>query len=132
MTSAQTDILLDPDTLPWHNLVDGIDVKLLRASEETGTWTVLLNCSPGSSFARHKHLGAGEYYVVSGRMQYRAGEAKTGDYGYEPLGAIHDHTFFPEQTLLLFTNHGPVVFIDDEDEVTAVLNHEVLGEGSPK
>ncbi len=126
MAVEDQEILLDPGTLEWQPLVDGIDVKLLRASEETGTWTVLLNCKAGSSFARHKHLGAGEYYVVSGRMQYRVGEAKTGDYGYEPLGVIHDNTFFPEDTLLLFTNHGPVVFIDDDDEVTGILNHEVL------
>jgi len=87
---------------------------------------VLLNCSAGSSIARHKHLGAGEYFVVSGRMDYRIGSAKTGDYGYEPLGLIHDHTYFPEDTLLFFANHGAVVFIDEKDEVTGILNHEVM------
>ena len=126
MNVEDREILLDPSTLPWLPFDDGIEVKLLRASEETGTWTVLLNCSAGSSIARHKHLGAGEYFVVSGRMEYRIGSAKTGDYGYEPLGVIHDHTHFPEDTLLFFTNHGAVVFIDEKDEVTGILNHEVM------
>ncbi len=126
MNSEEQELLLDPQQLPWHPLTDGIDVKLLRCSAETGTWTVLLNCRAGSSFARHRHLGAGEYYVISGRMEYRKGIAVTGNYGYEPLGVIHDKTYFPEDTLLLFTNHGAVAFLDSEDGVDSILNHETL------
>ena len=126
MTTQDEELLLDPQQLPWQPLTEGIDVKLLRCSAETGTWTVLLNCAAGSSFARHRHLGAGEYYVISGRMEYRKGVAVTGNYGYEPLGVIHDKTFFAEDTLLLFTNHGAVAFLNDADDVISILNHETL------
>jgi acetylacetone-cleaving enzyme len=57
-------------------------------------------------------LGAGEYYVISGKMEVRGGvenggiTAITGDYGYEPNGVIHDMTNFPEDTILYFTNFG--------------------------
>lgn len=118
--------LTTPKELEWHNLVDGIDFKLFYASEETGRWTVLLRCQPGSSFARHRHLGAGEYFVVKGKMEYRMGVAEEGTYGYEPLDAIHDHTAFPEYTELYFTNFGPVVFLDDDDNVTSILDHSFL------
>ena len=120
------DILVQSDQLPWLSLVEGFEIRILRTSAETGDWTVLLKCEQGSSFARHRHYGAGEYYVISGRMEYRAGTAVTGDYGYEPLGAVHDKTSFPEETLLLFTNHGPVMFLDEEDNVIGILNHETL------
>lgn len=122
----QDDILLQTDKMEWTPLVEGIGFKLLYSSSETGRWTVLLNCEKGSAFAMHRHYGPGEYYVVSGKMEYRAGSAKTGDYGYEPLGAVHEHTFFPEHTILHFTNYGPVLFIDDDDNVLSVLDHKLL------
>jgi quercetin dioxygenase-like cupin family protein len=89
---------------PWIEFYPGIGFKLLRATQETGHWTILLNCSKGSSIPRHEHLGAGEYYVISGKMEVRGGvenggiTAITGDYGYEPNGVIHDMTNFPEDT----------------------------------
>lgn len=120
------DILLRPEKLPWVPIAEGIDFRLLRASAETGTWTVIFRCQKGSRFDRHRHLGAGEYYMIKGRMNYRAGVAVTGDWGYEPLDAIHDSTVFEEYSELLFTNRGPVVYIDENDQVTAVLDHVVL------
>ena len=46
---------------PWLPFADGIDFKPLRATQETGAWTVLFRCRKDSGFARHVHLGAGEY-----------------------------------------------------------------------
>ena len=120
------ELLTTPNDLEWFNLVEGIDFKLFYTSKETGRWTTLLRCQPGSFFPRHRHLGAGEYYVVEGKMEYRMGTALEGTYGYEPLDAIHDHTAFPEYTLLYFTNYGPVVFLDEEDNVTSILDHSYL------
>lgn len=120
--------LIDVEKLAWHQLVEGVEVKLLFSSSETGRWTVLLKCQPGSSFGKHKHYGAGEYFVVKGHMEYRMGGAKTGDFGYEPLGAVHELTSFTEYTELLFTNYGPVLFLDDEDNVISILDNSSLEE----
>ena len=54
--------------------------------------------------------------------------AETGDWGLEPLGAVHDHTEFLEYTELLFTNHGPVAYLDDDDSITAILDYQLLEE----
>src|SRR3954462_12091280 len=87
-----------------------------------------LNCSKGSSIPRHEHLGAGEYYVISGKMEVRGGvenggiTAITGDYGYEPNGVIHDLTNFPEDTTLYFTNFGPIRFIDNDNNTVGLLD----------
>jgi anti-sigma factor ChrR (cupin superfamily) len=108
--------------------MEGIDVKVLRTCDVSGAWTVLFLCQPGSSIPRHRHYGAGEYLVVRGRMEYRAGVAVTGDYGYEPLDAVHDKTWFPEETELYFTNFGPVLFLDDADNVIAILDQSRIAE----
>src|ERR1700724_3328742 len=113
---------------PWVQWYPGIDFKLLRATQETGHWTILVNCSKGSSIPRHEHLGAGEYYVISGKMEVRGGvenggiTAIAGDYGYEPNGVIHDMTNFPEDTILYFTNFGPIRYIDDDNNTVGFLD----------
>jgi anti-sigma factor ChrR (cupin superfamily) len=124
--SGPPEILQDTAQLRWIPIVTGIDYRLLFTSPETGRWTVLFRCQPGSSFPRHRHYGAGEYFVVRGRMVYRMGIAAAGTYGYEPLGSIHDSTVFPEYTELLFTNFGPVVFLNEDGSVVSILDHALL------
>ena len=120
------ELLIRSDDLPWVAIVPGIDFRLLYTSEESGRWTVLFRCQPGSSFPIHQHHGAGEYYVLRGRMIYRAGEAPAGTYGYEPLGVIHEHTLFPEYTELYFTNYGPVAFLDERGGISSLLDERRL------
>jgi len=126
------DVYIQPSNLPWISFSDGIRFRLLRVSSETGTWTVLFHCLPGSSFASHQHLGAGEYLMLKGKMDVRGGReaggvtAYAGDYGYEPSGVIHDATSFPEETEFYFTNFGPIAFLDDQGNTTSVLDWQVL------
>ncbi|WP_374595364.1 2,4'-dihydroxyacetophenone dioxygenase family protein [Sphingosinicella sp.] len=118
--------LTTPAEMRWAPMKEGIEVCLLYSSMETGRWTVLFRAQPGSFFGPHRHLGAGEYYVIKGRMCYRMGEAAAGTYGYEPLDVVHDYTNFPEYTELLFTNFGPIAFLDDKGDVASILDHKLL------
>jgi ChrR-like protein with cupin domain len=52
----------------------------------------------------------------------RCRPAITGDYGYEPNGVIHDMTNFPEDSILYFTNFGPIRYIDDDDNTVGFLD----------
>jgi hypothetical protein len=52
--------------------------------------------------------------------------ATAGDYGWEPVSVIHDHTYFPEPSEFLFTNHGAVQFVDEQGNTTMVLDWEVI------
>ena len=125
-TMKMEEVMRDGAQGRWVPMVEGIEFKLLFASSETGRWTVLFRCQPGSFIPRHKHLGAGEYFVIKGRMEYRMGAAEAGVYGYEPIGVTHDMTSFPEYTELLFTNFGPVLFLNDDDTVKSVLDYELI------
>lgn len=123
MTAQLSDeLMLDTNRMEWINFCEGIDYKILRTSSETGLWTVLFRCAKGSSFAPHLHYGAGEFFVLKGSMNYRMGGAKTGDYGYEPLGVFHEHTVFPEDTELWFTNYGPLAFTNPDGSVKMLLD----------
>ena len=75
----------------------------------------------------------GEGAVLGGRAQHARGGAQNGgitayagDYGFEPNGVIHDHTEFPEESILYFTNNGPIKFIDDNNNTVFVLDWQVL------
>jgi quercetin dioxygenase-like cupin family protein len=131
MRNAQIqDTYIHPEDLAWVPFpgAPGIDMKVLRVSSETGTWTTLFQCAAGSGFPRHMHLGAGEYLMISGEMEVRGGAkaggitAVAGDYGYEPTGMIHDWTNFVSDTVFFFTNHGPIQFMDDDDNIVGVLD----------
>jgi anti-sigma factor ChrR (cupin superfamily) len=122
-TAPMNEILLPAAQMRFHPILPGVQASLFFSSRETGRWTVLLRCEKGSALPRHKHYGAGEYYVVHGRMEYVSGVAETGAYGYEPLGSIHDRTSFVEETDLLFTNYGPVAFLDEAGQIIALLDN---------
>ncbi|MEL6348604.1 MAG: 2,4'-dihydroxyacetophenone dioxygenase family protein [Myxococcota bacterium] len=122
MTENPPDILRQTSKLPWIEFGAGISYKVLRTSAETGVWTVIFRCDKGSGFPPHFHHGAGEYLMLKGVMDYRAGKAVAGDYGYEPLGVYHESTVFLEDTELLFTNHGPVAFVNEDMSIAMMLD----------
>src|SRR5262245_10081339 len=62
--AVPAEILQGADEGRWVSLNPGIAFRLLFSSGETGRWTVLFRCQPGSFIPRHKHYGAGEYFVV--------------------------------------------------------------------
>lgn len=128
----QSEEFVSTHSMAWAEFSPGIWMKVLRLSPETGTWSLLLRAEAGASFARHRHLAAGEYFMLSGKMELRGGAqaggvtALPGDYGWEPVSVIHDHTYFPEPTEFLFTNHGAVQFVDEQGNTTMVLDWEVV------
>ena len=78
---------------PWQPFPDslsegGISWKLLHVSPEAGAWTAIFDCPAGSSFARHIHVGPGEYLLTKGKMEVRGGVDEGGatalalGYGY--------------------------------------------------
>ena len=119
-------------SMPWLKFGNGIDFKVLRTSQETGSWSVLFRCAKGASFNPHRHLCGGEYLMLKGRMEVRGGvdkggiTASAGDYGYEPNGVLHDETFFPEESELYFTNHGAIQFLTPELDPDFVLDFAML------
>lgn len=123
------------DAAPWMPFPPalsegGIKWKLLHVSPEMGAWTAIFACPKGSSFARHVHIGPGEYLLTKGRMEVRGGEHEGGataiapGYGYESTGARHDRTFFPVTSEFYMTFLGPLNFISEDGQPLAVVGWE--------
>jgi hypothetical protein len=108
----------------------GIRWKLLHVSPEMGAWTAYFDCSKGSSFAPHIHVGPGEYFLTKGRMDVRGGKDAGGatavapGYGYESCNARHDKTYFPEDSEFYMTFLGPLQFIKEDGTPIAVVGWE--------
>ena len=126
------DLYIHTEAMPWLDFSPGFQFKVLRTSAETGTWAVMFKADAGTAFPRHNHLGAGEYLMISGKMEVRGGvqeggiTALPGDYGYEPNGIIHDRTEFPVESVFWFQNHGAVNFTDDENRTLMILDWQTI------
>lgn len=121
---------LDWQPFPEAFSAGGITWKLLNVSPEAGEWTAMFQCPQGSSFARHIHMGPGEYYLTSGVMEVQGGELAAGvtavapAYGYEPCNARHDKTYFVEAGEFYMTFLGPLQFIEEDGTPIAVVSWE--------
>jgi quercetin dioxygenase-like cupin family protein len=106
----------------WIGTGDGNQFKVLRISKETGAWSALVKAPAGQVNAPHTHLGPADFYVLSGRIDYRGGSAGPGDWFYEPAGAVHEATTHPVETVYLANVYGPVAFHDGKGGFSYVLD----------
>lgn len=115
--AQQNDVLLDPAALPWVRVSPTLELRLLHWDRDSGAYTLMMRYAAGAVIGPHRHLAAAEFYVVSGRMVYVAGEAGPGFFGVEPKDAVHMATRFPEETVLLFRCGGATERLDESGKV---------------
>ena len=65
--------LVRTDEEEWIQSGDGNQFKVLRISKETGAWSALIKADKGQVNPPHTHLGAADFYVISGGFDYRGG-----------------------------------------------------------
>ncbi len=100
--------------------LEGNEIKVLRLSEETGAYSLLVRAPKGTVNQAHVHSGPADFYIISGSIDYRVGHAKAGDWMYEPAGAFHEATSHPEDTLYLANVYGPLIFQKEDGSVDYV------------
>lgn len=114
--------LVRPDDLDWIEDGSGNQVKILRINEETGFFHILIKAKAGQVNPPHTHLGPADFYVIEGGFDYRGGLARTGDWVYEPTGAVHDATTHPMDTIYLANVYGPVAFHKPDGSIAGILD----------
>lgn len=120
MDETSIGLLVRPDDTKWIETEGGNSLKVLRVSEETGSWSALFKAAAGTVNPPHVHLGPADFYVISGSIEYRGGVARAGDWVYEPNGAEHESTQHSEETVYLGNVHGPIAFYGEDGEVAYV------------
>ena len=126
MSLQPQEVLVNVDDLPWKPMGEGTWGKVLRVCAETGAWTVLFKQEAGSFVPPHRHLAPAELYVLEGCIEYRGGVAKAGHFAREPMGAVHERTSFPEDTIYLFTSYGPLAMFGPDGNIIGVTDATVM------
>lgn len=111
---------LDPDALPWATWMEGVQVKILRASVTANQYTMLVRFAPGVQLPRHRHLGPVHAWTMSGRWHYLEYDwvATAGSYVFEESLGTHTFATFAdntEDTLVLFVLQGGMVLLNEHD-----------------
>jgi len=106
---------VDTNALPWIGAPDDkIKLKIMRISPETGHVSLIVK--HGGAAPPHYHLGPADFFIMSGRIGYRAGPPEgygPGTYMLEPAGARHESTQAVEDgSELIYTSNvwGPIQF----------------------
>ncbi len=116
---------IDTNTLPWIDLplAPGMAIKPLRASMETGMFTVVVRLEQGSELTGLVYLGAMDLIVLSGAMTYPegplAGSLGPGTWGYVPANARIERLVAVEDTEFLANFYGPVAFLESDGKGVA-------------
>lgn len=119
--------------MPWAEMWEGIELKVLRVGEKTGVYTVMTRFQPGIELPRHRHFGEVHAYTIAGTWRYKEydWEAVAGDYIYEPPNSVHtlevpaDAT---EPAIVIFTIDKGMVLLGENDELLMIEDAQtVLG-----
>ena len=112
--------------IPMGTGLEGNEFKVLRISEETGAFSIMIRAPKGTVNQAHIHSGPADFYIIEGELEYRAGVAKKGDWMYEPAGAYHEATTHTQDTLYLANVHGPVIFQKEDGSIDYVLDWRLI------
>lgn len=108
---------MDTNKLPWIPLpqAPGMSIKPLRASTETGFFTIVVRLAQGTKQPNTVYLGAADFIVLSGGMAYPdgplQGAAETGTWGYIPAGARVNGLTSSSGCEYLGNFYGPLAFL---------------------
>ena len=120
------ELLVNTADLAWKPMGEGTWGKVLRVCAETGAWTVLFKQAAGTFVPPHRHLAPADLYVLEGCIEYRGGVAKAGHFAREPMGALHERTSFPEETIYLFTSYGALAMLGPDGAVVGVIDASAI------
>ncbi len=117
--------LAQADQIPWGLVWEGIELKILRVGEGSGTYTLMTRLQPGVVLPKHRHFGDVHGFTIAGRWRYQEydWEATAGDYVYEPPNSTHtlevpgDET---EPAVILFVIDKGMVILGDDDEILTI------------
>ena len=119
---------VDTNHIPWIDIpgAPGMAIKPMRASSESGMFSVIVKVAAGTELKGLVYLGAMDMIILSGSMRYpdgpMAGTLQPGTWGYVPANARIERFIADEDCEFLGNFYGPVAFLDaDGKSVSSLL-----------
>ena len=88
------------DDVPWEQMCQGVEMKVLVRDEETGLFTGLFRLAPGSVVPDHVHNEIDQTYVLEGTIADQDGVSKAGVFIWRPKGNRHE-AYSPDGCVIL-------------------------------
>jgi 2,4'-dihydroxyacetophenone dioxygenase len=116
------------DDLPWVDLGDGVEIKVLQVDLDNGTWIVRNRFAPGTVVQRHRHTGPVYAFTEQGSWfyaEYADDVNGPGSYLFEPTGSVHTLTVpatNTEPTLVWFVVQGANLNLAADGSVEMVID----------
>ena len=109
--------------IPWSPwALPGTEFKLLDYDRNTSFTVILLKILPEAPETIHKHIGAGNAYIVQGGFGYDHGEVFEGDYMSEAGGVSHTPHVHPEGCTLLGFMNGAVAGLNEDGSLAGLVD----------
>ena len=95
----------------------------MGSAAQNGSWSHPAEALP---------FGRRGVFVVKGEFVYRGGTARTGDYGFEPMGAYHDEPRAAVETVLFYIGYGPLALLNPDGSLKGVMGAQVINDFAAK
>ncbi len=125
---------LNANDLPWVEQYPGIEMKILRVSDDTGTWIIMNRFAPGTQLPKHRHSGGVVAYTLQGRWRYLEYDfvATAGSVIREPANSSHTLSVpadAGEPAVIFFVVEGSLTHFGDNGEIWGISDgHTQLAE----
>lgn len=115
------DALTGTDHLPWQQLREGFEFKVLHGATDDDTRALLLRLQPGTVIDRHRHHGEVHALNLRGWRELDDGRRiGPGGYVYEPPGNVDSWRAVGDEPVVIFvTVRGAIEALDAAGQVTA-------------
>jgi quercetin dioxygenase-like cupin family protein len=133
-TTQPAAILREDHELPWVELTEGLEIKVLQVDLDNGVWIVRNRFAPGTVVQKHRHTGSVYAFTETGSWyyeEYPESVNRAGSYLFEPAGSVHTLTVpasNTEPTLVSFVIQGANLNLADDGSVEMVIDAQVIYE----
>ncbi|MFT7221289.1 MAG: quercetin dioxygenase-like cupin family protein [Candidatus Azotimanducaceae bacterium] len=113
---------LDTNEMPWLSLpqASGMSIKPLRASSESGMFSMIIKLNAGTKLSDLVFLGAMDLMMLSGELEFPDGELASkigpGIWGYIPANARVASIVAASDTEFLANCFGPLAFLKPKSQ----------------
>lgn len=118
---------VDTNLLPWIAIpeVPGMSLKTMRASAETGSYSVIVKLDAGAKMPAAVYLSGMDLTLLSGQITYRQDDQESlvtpGTWGYISANSKVAEMRADEESEFLANFYGAVAFLDEHHAITSIL-----------